>query len=87
MDGDKKEENFRMEIVKKKLGFRSDSVYRVEVYLPLMFRSCAVETAKSSISFFPFLENLCFLVGHCFGRNSLPTSYHHTQLKLSASLQ
>ena len=51
MDEDKKEENFRMEIVKKKLGFRSDSVYRVEVYLPLMFRSCAVETAKSSISF------------------------------------
>ena len=36
MDKDKKE-NFRIEIVKKRLGFRSDSIYRVENYLPSLF--------------------------------------------------
>ena len=86
MDEDKKE-NFRMEIVKKRLGFRSDSICPIEVYLPLMFRTCAIETLKSCISLFLLLANLCFPGGHYFDRNSLPTSYQHTQLKLSASLQ
>ena len=41
-----KEENFRMEIVKKRLGFCNDSICRVDFYLPLMFRTCAVKTLK-----------------------------------------
>ena len=86
MDEDKKE-NFRMEIVKKRLGFCSDSICRVEVYLPLMFRTCAVETVKSCISLFLLLANLCFPGGHCFGKNSLPSSYQHRQLKFSANRQ
>ena len=86
MDEDKKE-NFRMEIVKKRLGFRSDSICRVEVYLSLMFRTCAVETVKSCISLFLLLANLCFPDGRCFGRSSLPTSYQHALLKLLASFQ
>ena len=86
IDEDKKE-NFRMEIVKKRLGFRSDSICRVEVYLPLMFRTCAVETVKSCISLFLLLANPCFPGGHYFGRNPLPTSHQHAKLKLSASLQ
>ena len=86
MDEDKKE-NFRMEIIKKRLGIRSDWIYRDEVYLPLMFRTCAVETVKSCISLFLLLANLRFSGGHCFGRNSLPTSYQHAQLKLLASFQ
>ena len=85
MDEDKKE-IFGMEVVKKRLGFRSDSICRVEVYLPLVFGTCAVETVKSCISLFLLLANLCFPGGHCFGRNSLPTSYQHTQLKPSTSL-
>ena len=86
MDEDKKE-IFRMEVVKKRLGFGSDSICQVEVYLPLVFRTCAVETVKLCISLFLLLANLCFPGGHCFGRNSLSTSHQHTQLKLSASLQ
>ena len=39
----------RMEKVKKKLGFRSDSISHVEVYLPSMFCACSVETMKSCI--------------------------------------
>ena len=61
MDEDKKE-NFKMEIVKKRLSFRSDSICRVEVYLPLMFRTCAVKTVKSCISLFLLPANLCFQV-------------------------
>ena len=33
----------------KRLGFRSDSICRVEVYLPSIFHTCAVETVKSCI--------------------------------------
>ena len=86
MDEDNKE-HFRIEIVKKGLVFASDSICRVEVYLPLMFRTCAVETVKLCISLFLLLANLCFPGGDCFGKISLPTSCQHTQLKLSASLQ
>ena len=60
--GEDKKENFGMEIVKKRLGFRSHSICRVEVYPPLMFRTCAAETMKSFISLFLFLTNLCFQV-------------------------
>ena len=74
-----------MEIVKKRLGFGSDSIRSVEVYLPLMFRTCAVENVKSSL--FLLLANLCFPGGHCFGKNSLPSSYQHRQLKFSANRQ
>ena len=74
MDEDKKE-NFRIEIVKNRLGFRSNSMCRVEVYLPLMFRTYAVETGKSLISLLLLLANLCFSSGQCFGRNSLLCSY------------
>ena len=59
MDEDK-QENFRMEMDKKRLGFRSDSICRFEIYLPLMFRKCAVETVKWRISLFLLLANLCF---------------------------
>ena len=71
----------------KKLGFRSDSICRIEIYLPLMFHTCAVKTAKLRISLFLLLANLCFPGAHCFGRNSLPTSCQHTKFKLSSSLQ
>ena len=56
-------------------------------YLPLMLSTCAVETVKSCISLFLLPANLKFPGGHCFGRNSFPTSYQHTKLNLSASLQ
>ena len=86
MDEDKKE-NFRMEIVKKGLGFHSESICRVEVYLPLIFHTCAVKTLKLCISLVLLIGSLCSPGGHCFGRNSLPISYQYTQLKLSTSLQ
>ena len=60
--GKDKKENFGTETVKKRLGFRGDSICRVEVYLPLMFRTCAAETMKSFISLFLFSTNLCFQV-------------------------
>ena len=71
MDENKKK-NFRMEIDKKRFDFRKDSIYRVEIYLPLMFRTCKVETVKLGISLFLLLPNL-FLGGQCFGKNSLST--------------
>ena len=42
MDEDNKE-HFKIEIVKKGLVFASDSICCVEVYLLLMFHTCAVE--------------------------------------------
>ena len=57
VDKDKKQ-NFGMELVKKRLDLRSDSTRRVEVYLPLIFCTCAVETVKSCISLFLLLANL-----------------------------
>ena len=53
-------ENFRMEIVKKRLGFSSDSICRVEIYLSSMFYTCAVEIVKSHNSLFLLQANLCF---------------------------
>ena len=85
MDEDKKE-NFRMEIVKK-AWFSQRFNMLVEVYLPLMFHTCVVETMKLCISLSLLLANLCFPGGHCIGRNSLSTSSQHKQLKVSASLQ
>ena len=38
-----------MEIVKKRIGFCSNSISRVKVYLPLMLPTCEVETAKLCI--------------------------------------
>ena len=77
MDKDKKE-NFRMEIVKKKLGFRSDSICRVEIYLPSMFRTCAVETVKLRISLFLFLANLCFWVASVLVKTRLLLNTKYT---------
>ena len=46
----------------KRLGFRSDLICRVEVYLQFMFRTCVVGTVKSFINLFLLLANLCFQV-------------------------
>ena len=78
--------NIDVEVVKKGLLFAAIRYVGLTFYLLLMLRTCAVETVKSC-SLFLLLVNLCIPDGHCFGRNSLPTSYQHTQLKLSASLQ
>ena len=51
-----------MEIVKKRLGYRSDSMCRVEIYPPSMFRTCTVEIVKLYISLILLLANLCFYV-------------------------
>ena len=40
----------------KRLGFSSDSICRLEVYLPSTFRTCAVETVKSCILVFCLLH-------------------------------
>ena len=49
----------------------SDSICRVEVYLPSMFCICAVEVLKSCISPFLFLANLCFQVISVFSKTRL----------------
>ena len=52
IDEDKKEK-FRMELVKKGLGLCRDSV--CFVYLPSLFRTCAVKTVKLLINLFLLL--------------------------------
>ena len=51
-------EKLRMEIVEKGLVFAA--IQYVEVYLPLMFCTCAIEIVKFCISLFLLLANLCF---------------------------
>ena len=62
VDEDKKE-NFRMKTVKKRPGFCNDSICHVEVYLPSMFCTCAVETVKSCILVVTLLVLLLIQVG------------------------
>ena len=47
---------------KKRLGFRSDSICRVEVFLRPMIITCVVKTVKSCTGFFLLLAKLCFEV-------------------------
>ena len=69
--GEDKKEKFRMEIIKRP-GFRSDSVCWVQVYLPLVFRTCAVKTMKSCSGLFLLLANMCFQVVTVLVKTPLP---------------
>ena len=77
MDEDEKE-NFRLELVKKRLGFPSNSICRVEVYLPLIFCTCAIETVKLCISLFLLLANLCSQVVTVLVKTTLLLHISHT---------
>ena len=44
----------------KRLDFRNESICLAEIYLPSMFHTDAVETAKLRITLFLHLANLCF---------------------------
>ena len=74
------DENYKDKFRMERPGFRSDSICRVEVYLPQMLRTCAVETIK----FCTASSKSAFSGGQSFGKNSPPTSATH--LKLSTNL-
>ena len=76
-----KQENFRLEVVRKGLVFAAIR-YAVLKFTYHLCLSCAIETVKLRISLFLLLVNLIFPGGHFFGRDSLPTSDQHKKLKL-----
>ena len=73
-----KKENFRLKIVKKRLGFRSSLICRVEVDLPLIFCTCTIETLKLCISLFLLLANLCSQVVTVLVKITLLLHISHT---------
>ena len=74
-----KNKNFEMEILKKRLCFRSDSLCRVEVYLPSIFLIFAVESVKSCVTLFMLLANLCFQVVSVLVKTRLPLHISRTR--------